>query len=309
MTKQGAVPRISRVMRRVGHTVLDLSDSANLYLTATQGRWFEAVLADASYEESVARPLALAAHALPYLLSELAPAVGGKPLTVVDCGPATAEESIRKLRALEKVVAIRQYIAVDVNSRLLTKVEAGVRAELGFPVSTVRKRFEELDGLVLRKHSEGEVLLLFGSTGMNYEPTGLMKLMRRLCVPGTFISFESLLRNGKVLASREYQSDEVIRFAFGPLWLLGATLDQFDFRLLPTRDRLRLEFRARRPISLDHPSVPNLREGDRVWTAFSRRPTLAEYQSEVSRITGRFDTFVVEGQVVASIGQVSEDAQ
>lgn len=298
------LPTISRVLRRAGHTTLDLSESANLYLTPAQGRWFEAVLADATYQESVVAPLARAGNALPYLLGSVAPSAQNQALTVVDCGPATAEESVRKLRALQQVGVIRRYVVIDVNSILLARVKAGVAADLGFPVATIQKRFEEIDSGTLHQQCDGLVLLLFGSTGMNYEPADLRRLTRRLCSPGTLISFESLLRRDGVLTAPEYKSDAVVRFAFGPLWMLGAALDQFDFRLLPAKDRVRFEFVARRRVRLEHPDAPCLRVGDRVWTAFSRRPTLSEYQTEVCRIARHVGTFIFEDQVVASLGQI-----
>jgi hypothetical protein len=298
------LPTIRRVYQRGRGTILDLSDSANLYLTPTQGRWFEEVLTDAAYKVSVAEPLSKAGDALPYLLGSITPHNGHRNLTVIDCGPATAEESVRKLQALKRVITVSRYVVVDINSRLLSKVKAGVTAELGLPVTTLQTRFEELDSRTLRHHAEGESLLLFGSTGMNYGPATLRRVIRRFCFSGLLISFESLLRSGKRLSSQEYESDAVVRFAFGPLWLLGATLEQFDFQLVQAKDRLRLEFVARRAIRLQHPGAPRLHAGDRVWTAFSRRPTLSEYQTEISRITGRFEAFVVANEVVASLGQV-----
>jgi len=58
------LPTIRRILRRAGHTVLDMADSANLYLTPSQGRLYERVLADSVYQEFVAVPLAQAGNAL-----------------------------------------------------------------------------------------------------------------------------------------------------------------------------------------------------------------------------------------------------
>jgi hypothetical protein len=138
------LPTIRRVYQRSRGTILDLSDSANLYLTPTQGRWFEEVLTDAAYKVSVAEPLSKAGDALPYLLGSVTPHDGHRKLTVIDCGPATAEESVRKLQALKHVITVSRYVVVDINSRLLSKVKAGVTAELGLPVTTLQTRFEEL---------------------------------------------------------------------------------------------------------------------------------------------------------------------
>jgi hypothetical protein len=297
------LPIVRRVLRQNEQTILDLSDSANLYLTPSQGRLYERVLADNLYRESVAGPLAQAGNALALLLTTIAP-MDTQPLTIVDCGPATAEESIRKLRALRHVVKVRRYVAVDVNSRLLSKVKAGVASNLRFPVTTLQKRFEELDTQTLREHAEGKVLLLFGSTCMNYEPAALLRLMHRLSFPGLLISLESLLRNDSLSSSRGYESDAVVRFAFGPLALLDADIEDFDFHSRAASGRVRLEFVAKRRTRLEHPKAPRLSPGDRVWTAFSRRPTLLEHQAEVSQIAARFDTFVLENRVVASLGQV-----
>jgi hypothetical protein len=166
-----------------------------------------------------------------------------------------------------------------------------------------------LDGRALSNQSEGPLLLLFGSTWMNYDTADMARLMRRLCFPGMLISFESSLRSGRRLLCREYESSAVIRFAFGPLSLVGATLEQFDFQLLAAKDRLRFEFIARRSVRLEHPGAPRLRAGDRVRTAISRRPTLSEYRTEASRMADRFDTFVLDNQVVASLGRVKRGSK
>jgi Histidine-specific methyltransferase, SAM-dependent len=298
------LPTIRRILRQAGSTLVDMSDSANLYLTPTQGRLYEGVLADSVYQKAVAGPLAEAGNGLATLLESVASTEADEPLTVIDCGPGTAEESVRKLRSLRGVVSVRRYVAVDVNSRLLSKVKTGVVAELGFPVSTIQKRFEELDSHSVREHAEGKVLLLFGSTCMNYEHSELIRLIRGLSFPGMLISMESMLRTREAFSSKEYESDAVIQFAFGPLGLLDAALEHFDFRSIAANGRVRLEFIAKRSVRLRHPKIPALRSGDRVWTAFSRRPTLLEYQQEISQIAARFDTFVLENRVAASLGQV-----
>lgn len=298
------LPTIRRVFRRAGRTVIDMSDSANLYLTSAQGKLYESVLANSLYQEFVAIPLAQAANALPLLLQSIASTDARQPLTIVDCGPATAEESIRKLKGLRRVVSIRRYVAVDVNSRLLSKVKTGVNARFKFPVATIHKRFEDLDSLAVREHAKGKVLLLFGSTCMNYDPAELLMLMHRLSFPGMLVSLETLLRNKEPFSSREYESDAVMRFVFGPLGLTDAAREDFNFRSVTDNGRVRLEFVARRKVKLRHPKVPTLHPGDRVWTAFSRRPTLLEHQEELAQITARFDTFVLENRVAASLGQV-----
>jgi hypothetical protein len=296
------LPSIRRVVRRGTRTVVDLSQSANLYLTSEQGHEYETVLASRHYRESVVTPLAMGAAMLPCLLKSIAGAKGSERITVIDCGPATAEESVRKLHSLLQAVTVLKYVVVDVNSLLLSKVKAGVVGALALPVTTLQHRFEELNGRMLQQHIEGQGLLLFGSTGMNYEQSELAQLFSNLCFPGLFVSLESLLRTDGASASG-YESDSVLQFAFGPLALLGASREQFDCQVLARSDRVRLEFIARRTIRLLHPDAPLLHKGDRVWTAFSRRPTLFEHQQEVGRLLKRFDTFVLGNQVAASLGQ------
>ena len=91
---------------------------------------------------------------------------------------------------------------------------------------------------------------------MNYEREVLRRLMHRLSFPGLLISLETLLRNDGVLSSSEYASDAVARFAFGPLWLLDAVPEHFDFRSIAANGRVLLEFIAKRRIRLDHPEAP-----------------------------------------------------
>jgi len=296
------LPVIRRIVKRGTHTVVDLSESANLYLTARQGEAYEAVVADQMYRESIAAPLAAGAEMLPHLLRSIATGKKVNPVTIVDCGPATAEESLRKLDSLRQVVTVLRYVVVDVNPRLVSKVKTGVVHSSAVPVTILRRRFEELDPSILRQHITGGALLLFGSTGMNYESAELVHLLRKLCFSGMLVSLESLLRDDEVL-TRGYESEAVIQFAFAPLSLLGASREQFEFRPSLSEGRVSLEFVAKRRTQLRHPEAPVLQPGDRVRTAFSRRPTLYDHQQEVGRILGsNFNTFVLRNRVAASLG-------
>ena len=296
--------KTSVAFRRPGRTVIDLCDSANLYLTTLQGHWYEQVLADPMYQKSVTSPLTHAAESLPYLLRSVATTKRDQPFTVVDCGPATAEESIRKLRALQNFITIGRYVVIDINSRLLTNVKRGVASQAGLQVTAIRQRFEEVTSETLRAHASGKVLLLFGSTGMNYERVALLRLMRRLCFPGNFVSMESVLRDGARPSPGPYESEAVARFAFGPLWHRGAKREDFQYRSVPAEDRVRIEFIAKRDLTLGRPRKLRLRRGDSVWTAFSRRPTISEHQEELAQLARRFDTFIWHNKVAASVAQI-----
>jgi hypothetical protein len=296
------IPDVRDRRTRNGKQVLDLTFSANLYLTPAQGRAFEEVLDDPLYKSAVSAPLEAAADTLPFLLERATLSTPLESITVIDCGPATHQEAVRKLEALANVVKVKRYVVVDINSRLLTRTKAGVCRRLGIPVTTLKHRFEDLDRRVLREHAEGDALLLFGSTGMNYEQDELENLLQRLCFPGMFVSLENLIHSRDGI-SKGYESDAVIRFAFGPISLLGGTIEQFEFKSVNLQDRVRLEFRAKERVKLQHAHEVHLEVGDRVWTAFSRRPLLSEHQLELARITDRFDTVVLNNAVAASLGR------
>jgi hypothetical protein len=119
-----AVPVVRQLTRKRGRLIVDLADSGNLYLTPKQGAWYEDVLTDPRYQETVTHPLACASDAIPYLLN-LFTRASSSSLAVVDLGPATAKESIRKLNQLSRVIEVQSYTVVDVNPRLLSNVARG----------------------------------------------------------------------------------------------------------------------------------------------------------------------------------------
>lgn len=298
------LPTVRAIVRIGSQTVVDLADSANLYLTDMQARWYEGVLHDVNYNNTVAERLAEAADTIPCLYRSVAGAKARRPLAVVDCGPATAEESVRKLRLMAGVAKVTRYIAIDVNSRLLSKVRAGVHRDLGIEVTTVEAKFETLDRNIIERPTQGEILLIFGSTAMNYEPDVLISLLGRLSSPGIFISVETLLRNGVHTLAAGYHSPAVETFVFGPLWLVGGRRDAFDFRAVESLDRVSLQFVAKSDVRLRHPEIPALRLGDIVQTCFSRRPTLSEHKAEFCRVVSRCETAVINDTVAGSLGEV-----
>jgi hypothetical protein len=221
---------------------------------------------------------------------------------VVDCGPASPQESIRKLTKLLRAVTVAQYIAIDMNSHLLSKIRLQVPGATGIPTKFIESKFEDLGHDSLADVAADEVLILFGSTEMNYEPDELAVVLRRFCAPGMLLAFESLLlTNGGSTAG--YESEAVRQFAFGPIWLLGVKEEQFQFKPIFVNGRIILEFRAKETIDLNIEGFPNLREGDAVWTAFSRRPNLAQHEIDFVRIAEPLGTRVTDGRIASSLGR------
>src|ERR1700683_4583256 len=182
------VPIIRGIFREDERMVVDFTHSANLSLTESQGLWCETVLAAKHYRRSVYEPLSAAEVVLPQLLSAFLDEHPHHDLTVIDCGPASPEESVRKLEILSTVATIVRYVAIDVNSLLLSRIQAGVSQRFGISVHLLQSRFEDLEKVALRDRITGNSLLLFGSTGLNFEAYELTTLFRHLCPRGTLIS-------------------------------------------------------------------------------------------------------------------------
>lgn len=282
---------------------MDLAESSNLYLTSSQGRLFEAVLRDREYIRRVSEPLAQARGALPHLW-RLVSSAKDRRLTIIECGPAASNETVETLRLLSNAVKIQHYVGVDVNQRILRGVIDNVASRLAFPVTTLNKRFEDLTPAAFSQVNDSTVLVIFGGTCMNYEPDALRCLLEGLCRPGWFVALESLVSVPSRVDANEYKSGSVVRFAFGPLDVLGAGLGDFDFEVATRRRRVELSFIARRQVRLGHPGIPILHRGDRVVTAFSRRPSASEFVQERARLFRHFSTAIVEGTVAISIGKI-----
>ena len=297
------LPEIRKQSRSSSRPALDLSVSSNLYLTDQQGRWFEEVMEDPKYKQSVADALDGGENALLHLLERTKLRALHRRITVVDCGPASFQESIRKLQKLLRTVIIAQYVVIDMNAHLLSKIKDRVIVTLGVPTTFIQSRFEDLTHDSLADVAAEETLLLFGSTEMNYEPDELADVLRNFCAPGTLLAFEGLLHTDDDF-SAGYRSAAVERFAFGPLWLLGSNKEQFDFNPTVHDERIILEFIAKEHIDFGIVGYPFLNAGDTVWTAFSRRPTIAQHKESLALIADRIDTLTLDPRIMSSLGRL-----
>ena len=292
--------RVSNSLSR--KPALDLSLSSNLYLTDEQGRWFEEVMEDKEYKQKVSNALTTGENAWLQLLSKTKLSSKHSRITVIDCGPADPQESIRKLTKLMRAVTVGQYIVVDMNDHLLERIRSTVSGALGIPSRFVKSRFEELHQADWGDATSGDTLLLFGSTEMNYEADELRGVLSNFCTPGMLLAFEGLLRiDGGSPAG--YESRAVEQFAFGPLWLLGATLEQFTFHPVFIEDRIILEFIAKEPITFSVAGYPSLQKDDAVWTAFSRRPTIDQHKLNFELTADALGTIVSDGKIASSLGR------
>jgi len=302
MTMKTPLPEIRSINRSPYQPALDLSVSSNLYLTDQQGQWFEDVMDDPEYRETVSSALDGGEDALFRLLAKTRLRGAHRRITVVDCGPASIQESIRKLQKLMRTVTVAEYVVIDMNAHLLSKIQSRVAGTLGVPTRFIQSRFEDLTHESLADSAAEETLLLFGSTEMNYEPDELVDVLHKFCLPGTLLAFEGLLRtiDGSTTG---YKSAAVARFAFGPLFLLGAHQEQFDFAPVFLGDRIVLEFIANQTMEFQSEGYPSLKCGDAVWTAFSRRPTLEQHKASFALIADPIDTLVLEPRIASSLGR------
>lgn len=296
------VPEIRRNGPTSDRPALDLSISSNLYLTDEQGLWFEQVMEDQQYRLNVSDALGSGENAWLDLLNRAKLKPRHRRITIIDCGPANPQESIRKLTKLMRAITVAQYVVIDMNGHLLSNIRTGVAGRLGIPTRFIQSRFEELNRDSFGDAAVEDSLLLFGSTEMNYETDELVGVLHNFCSPGMLLAFEGLTQidDGSVAG---YQSGAVERFAFGPLWLLGAKQEQFEFHPVFRHDRIILEFIAKTPLAFEAGGYPTLKEGDAVWTAFSRRPTLEQYTKNFAMIAKPLGTPISDGRIASSLGR------
>jgi hypothetical protein len=280
---------------------LDLSISSNLYITDEQGCWFEEVMADPQYQLNVSDALGSGESAWLDLLNKTKLRSKHRRITVVDCGPANPQESIRKLAKLMRAVTVAEYVVIDMNDHLLSKIKSHVAGALGIPSRFIRSRFEDLHQESIGDAAAEDTLLLFGSTEMNYEADELAGVLRNFCTPGMLLAFEGLVRanDGSTVG---YESEVVQRFAFGPLWLLGAEQKQFEFHPTFLDDRIILEFVAKESVEFNVDGFPVVQKSDAVWTAFSRRPTFEQYKESFATFANPIGTMISDRRIASSLG-------
>jgi hypothetical protein len=177
-------PVTVRGVRRHGDVkYLDIGASANLYLTPSQGDLYEvAVMRSALYHEQVLKPLYAAEARLGELLRTFDLS---RPLSVIDCGPGSAEDANLHLALLSAMATIACYVVVDVNDTLRDNVVRGVSERVR--ARGVRARFETLSRAALGVAANTQALFIVGSTAMNFEPDDLALLVRNMTGPGDLV--------------------------------------------------------------------------------------------------------------------------
>jgi hypothetical protein len=252
------------------------------------------------------QPLYLAEKQLPELLVEMR-LRGDRQLAIVDCGPGTLDDGRLHLNLISSEFEISSYLIVDVNSSLLESVASGLASDNTCRgVSTIRRKFEDLDRSALAIPNDSDALFIFGSTAMNFDPEHLNKVIRRMTTSNDLVAFQALLRTEAeaVIHVDRYRTPEIFDFTFGPLALAGADRESLvpEFRWL--RDRVEFLFRAKDATKLRLDSIPHLDSGDLVLTGFSRRPTLREHEDILKSLFSKYSLIVSSDGVATSIGLV-----
>jgi uncharacterized SAM-dependent methyltransferase len=297
-------PHVRGLRRLRGRAVVDLAESANLYLTERQGLLYERAIGGREYRKTVLGPIERAEGALPWLWGE-AFGRNRKPVAIVDCGPGTAAEALRHLGFLHRQALVSRYVAVDVNPRLLSRVAEAVGRRRGVPINTICARFEDLTRLQLPLPRATPILLMLGSTIMNFEVSAWIELIRGLTTTGDYLwvlEVTAPARRPKQHASA-YNTPAISAFTFEPLRLLAGRRQDFRSDLRWKGDRVEFGFRAVRAVTLGQHGI-HLRRGDAVVTGFSRRPSLAEHRSSMLSLCRDVHSYVTPAGVVASLGAV-----
>jgi Histidine-specific methyltransferase, SAM-dependent len=287
-----------------GKKLVDLAESANLYLTAKQGGLYQkAIRQSPDYNSHILQPLYQAEVELPWLLN-IARDFGDRDLTLVDCGPGTVEDGRLHIDMLAKFSRNLSYIIIDVNASLLDTVLRGLPS-IG-SVVTIDKRFEDLERSHLEISDRSDALFIFGSTAMNFDLLYFKSILDRLTRPGDLVALQAVLCDDLDFVKHvdRYITQPIIDFTFGPLELLGARIDQFCPEFRWSDNRIEFRFRALDKMLLLHPECRELDVGDIVLTGFSRRPSRIDYELEMKRLFRHAATRVSAGGVAISVGVI-----
>ena len=298
------VPIIRRVDCVGTMKLVDMANSANLYLADRQGSLYERAIQSPVYHDMVLEPLEVAEEILPYLWLELTGS-GPKHIALIDCGPGIPRWGRSHIDLMTTVAHVSRYIVIDVNGELLSKVVAAAKTE-GIDVAKVEERFENVGRPDLRIPDGCEALFLLGSTVMNYEEEAIKSMLGSLAKDGDYVATQIQLRSteSECIDLSRYQSEEIAEFTFGPLELMGDKRSDFTSAFSCERGRIEFRFIARDHVHLGHPRCESLAPGDVVLTGFSRRPSLVEHQSALAMWFRRFVVRVSRSNVSTSIGVI-----
>ena len=180
----------------------------------------------------------------------------------MDCGPGTLDDGSLHVKLITDVVSLTDYIVVDVNSSLIDDVVQGlVLGDNPIRVASVSERFENLSREKLGIPDNSDALFMFGSTGMNFDPLILRKVIKNLTRAGDMVSLQALIRNegDNSCHVARYQNPSIVEFTFGPIEVLGGTLGQFSAEFRWMNDRVEFCFRAMDRVFLALPRMPLFR--------------------------------------------------
>jgi hypothetical protein len=281
---------------------IDLAYSANLYQTTEQALLYERVRRVGSYHDSVISPLYRSRSYLADVLRRRLPR--RQRVAFYDCGPDPAEAA-KLLRQLDETLNLERYIAVDVNGDLLTATQEALSEKRGLRVDKRLSAFESFSLANERLAKGTAVVLFFGATGINYSPRTLRALLQRMTKPRTIVSLQTII--GNAADSYEAYGDAATqRFAFEPLRLLGGTKEQFSFKVGLSRNRLDMLYVANERVALGRERL-EVKRGDVVRTAFSRRHSLASFAAEFAVMGHSGTTIVGEGGAALAAGVVGNE--
>jgi hypothetical protein len=300
-------PRVRSIQTIGDRTYVDLADSRNLYITERQGELFERVTHTAAYRRNVTAPLREGLRYLPALAQAFMKTVSG--VLVFDCGPSDADSALFNWREIREAVRVSRYVVIDVNPRLLSSATRGLRKAGQADVEGRCQSFETFDRNAVDLEGGGPVAVLFGATGVNFDPGRLVDVLRGMTRAGDILCLQSIIRTGYLTSRtsfREYSSPAVREFAFEPLALLGGRPGDFEFRCVPSSDRFEFRFIANTSATLRLPENQELQRGSVVTTAFSRRPSIDEHEGFLQGVLSRHDTVITSSSVATSVGVIND---
>ena len=284
-----------------GERFLDLTDSANLYLTQDQARLYRAATVEPGYSATVLSAVKTGVEEAAGVFHLLAKATD--EVAVIDLGLGSADIVKSRYELLGRHLSIREVVAVDVNAELLRGATRALSQMALGPISGLNSKFT--DALELRLHAAGlKKLIVLGSSCFNLSRTQLQRVISRLAEAGDLMLLQFLLHLPGAETSRiaaPYRSAEIASFVFEPIRLLGGRREDFTPHIGWESGCIAFDFVTKRGLALGA-GIGEVQPACKVRTGFSRRPRLEALFREVGLLASEFHVLVGPSGIATVVG-------
>lgn len=271
------MPRIGR--KRTMSRTLYLDQPSNLYLADSQVNAYLQLMGNAAYSAAFHNPTR------DLITKNVSRIVKGlqTPVHIIDLGPGYPDKTFPLLENLDTAHCI--YIPVDIGKRFL---KVAVNAVKKFHIKSLPQHslFEDMPKLLATKSFNDDSvrrLVVLGLTFMNYRPTVIVGLLRKMMRPGDVLVVAAEIRkqSNAALLIKPYQTKEAELLNWLSLKMVGAPVKNLKYFARFRYGRVEMAFKVVAPFSLR--GCGHLRTGDVLVTAISYRLKLADFKKALRK--------------------------